>query len=75
MRRAIVQDNVATGALTGVAGEDRGFFQLWSKSDKDWEVTFQRNTLTNFVFALRSQLLISVVDWNVCPRERDASAE
>ena len=53
MRRAICQDNVATGALTGVAGEDRGFFQLWSKSDKDWEVTFQRNTLTNFVFALQ----------------------
>ena len=53
MRRAIVQDNVATGALTGVSGEDRGFFQCWSKSDKDWEVTFQRNTLTNFVFALQ----------------------
>ena len=53
MRRGIVQDNVATGALTGVGGEDRGFFQLWSKSDKDWEVTFQRNTLTNFVFALQ----------------------
>ena len=53
MRRAIVQDNIATGALTGAAGEDRGFFQCWSKSPKDWEITFQRNTLTNFVFALQ----------------------
>jgi len=41
------------GALAGGAAEDRGFFQVWSKSDKDWEITFQRNTLTNFVFALQ----------------------
>ena len=53
LRRAIVQDNTAVGALTGAVAEDRGFFQVWSKSDKDWEVTFQRNTLTNFVFALQ----------------------
>ena len=53
LRRCIVQDNIAVGALAGGAAEDRGFFQVWSKSDKDWEVTFQRNTLTNFVFALQ----------------------
>ena len=68
VRRCIVQDNTAVGALTGAASEDRGFFQVWSKSSKDWEITFQRNTLTNFVFAL--QMATSANFYN-CDYESD----
>jgi hypothetical protein len=58
MQRCICTGNVANGVKSG----DRGFFQCWSQSTKDWEITFEKNTIDGFKFGL--QLAASATFYN-----------